>query len=157
MQQRKLLFFSGKGGIIMEIMDLLPYAMAVFTGIGSWIGSYFMSTKKSKQDLKSLSESNKHEIEKLMKQHEVDINSLKEKHELKMDKVNVEHKHRLEIMEKENQNHILQKQQEQKASEQSMLMQGVAGELGSMLSGAFNTPEMQSRLQQELMKSMVKK
>ena len=140
----------------MEIMDLLPYAMAVLTGIGSWVGSYFMSTKKSKQDLKSLSESNKHEIEKLMKQHEVDINSLKEKHELEMDKANIEHKHKLEIMEKENQNLILQKQQEQKATEQSMLMQGMAGGLGPMLTGLLNTPEMQNQLQQELMKSMGK-
>ena len=140
----------------MEIMDLLPYVMAVLTGIGSWMGSYFMSTKKNKQELKSLSESNKHEIEKLMKQHEVDINSLKEKHKLEMDRANLEHKHKLEIMEKENQNLILQKQQEQKASEQNMLMQGAAGELGSMLSGAFNTPEMQSKLQQEIMKSMGK-
>ena len=82
----------------MEFADLLPYFA---TGGVSWLGSYLMATKKSKQELKALEESNKHEIEKLMKQHEIDIEALKEKHIMEMEKGESEHKHKLEIIEKE--------------------------------------------------------
>jgi len=103
---------KASGGKQMEFLDLLPYFVAVITGVGSWLGSYFMATKKSKQELKSLEESNKHEIEKLMKRHEVNIESLKEKHLLEMDKRSDEHEKKIEIMGLEHQNELLRKSQE---------------------------------------------
>ena len=63
----------------MEFEDVLPYIFAIVTGIGSWIGSYIMATKKSKKEFE-------HEIEKL----------------------NIAHKHQLELLEKQNQNLLLQ-------------------------------------------------
>ena len=95
---------------------MLPYIIAFLTGTGSWIGSYLMATKKSKQELKALEESNKHEIEKLMTQHEIDIESLKENHILEMDKENAEHKHKIEIIELEHKNELTRKDHELESS-----------------------------------------
>ena len=92
----------------MEIKDLLPYIIAILSGIGSWIGSYLMATKKSTQELKALEKSNTHEIDKLMKQHEVDITSIKEKHKLDMEIKDKDHQHQLELLEKQSQNTLIQ-------------------------------------------------
>jgi len=96
----------------MEISDLLPYIFAILTGVSSWFSSYFMATKKSKQDLQSLEKINKHDLEKLMKQHEIDIESLKEKHSLEIKSINNEHKNKLEIIKLEHENELSRKSQE---------------------------------------------
>jgi hypothetical protein len=91
-----------------EIKDALPYVVAILSGIGSFIAS----TKKAKQELKTLEEKNRHELEKLMKQHEIDIEALKEKHKLEMEKVASDHKNKFEMISLEHKNELSKKAQE---------------------------------------------
>ncbi|MCL2236421.1 MAG: hypothetical protein FWB98_08290 [Defluviitaleaceae bacterium] len=137
----------------MGLMDFLPHITALATGGVSWVGSYLMSKKKYRQELKSLEESNKHEIEKLMKQHEIDINSLKEKHAMEMEKLNVEHKHKLEIMDRDSENALIRQKQEQQASQQSALLQSMSGGLAPFMEGLLNNPNIKARIDQGIAKS----
>ena len=100
----------------MELKEILPYIVAILSGLSSWVGSYIMATKKSKQELKTLEESNKHEIDKLMKQHEIDLESIKEKHKLEMENKNAEHEHKIEVIELEHRNKLAKIEQEHEAS-----------------------------------------
>ena len=101
--------------------DILVYIIPILTSIGTGIASYLKATKKSKQELKTLEESNKHEIAKLMKQHEVDIESLKEKHKVEMEKGESDHKYKIEIINLEHKNELAMRQQDHKITEKDII------------------------------------
>ena len=91
-----------------------------------------------------------------MKQHEVDIKSFKEKHVMEMEKLDVEHKHKLEIMDKDSENTLMRQKQEQQASQQSALLQGMSGGLATLMEGLLNNPKIKTQIDQGIEESLNK-
>lgn len=135
----------------MDFKDWLPYIMAIISGVGSWWGSYHMSTKKAKQDLSALKEQTKLDIEKLMNQHKLDLEELKEKHNLQMIAKDKEQKHKLELIQKEHENELIRKEKELENTAKYSAMSGVFnGFMNGMFEKAINTPEIQSEITNKL-------
>lgn len=139
----------------MNIKELMPYIIAILSGIGSWIGSYAMATKKAKQDINTLKIQNEHDIEKLMSQHKLDLDALKEKHKLEIETKMKEHEHKLEIIQKEHENELIRKEKElEDTAKYGAIKDLMGGVFGNMLGSAVNTPEMQEMISSELKKSL---
>ncbi len=138
----------------MEVKELLPYVVAILTGISSWIGSYFMSTKKFKQDMSTLKEQNKYDLERLMNQHKLDLEALKEKHNMEMKLKDKEHGHQLEIMQKQHDNELIRKEKE---LEDTVKYDAMGGLFSNIMNTAMNNPKIQNQIEKEITKAFNQK
>ena len=142
----------------MKLSQILPYVVAIITGFCSWLGSYIMTSKKLKQEMRSLMLSNQHEIEKLMSQHKLDLESLEAKHKLDIDLLNREHQHKLELMEKEHENDMIRKEKELEGTAKYGAIKDImGGAVSEMLTSALRAPDIQTEITQRVKEGLSKK
>lgn len=123
----------------MTLNEIVLIITAIVLPISSGIGSYILSTNKSREDIVQLREQNKFDIEKLMNQHKMDLEALERKHQMEVEKMEIEHKHKIELMQKEMENKL-------------------GGDLVSgMISGVMNSPQVRNKMSNSLLQSMNKK
>lgn len=116
----------------------------IITGVISFIASFWLSTNRSKHELKTLDQENKNELEKLAKKFEIDIEALREKHRLDLESKEKEHQHVLEIKRIEHEHQIEQKQRELEDS----LKYGLAKDtMGTLLGKFINSENIQKEIE----------
>lgn len=73
----------------------MPYIVTVVCALISGFGSYFVSRRQAKADLK-----------KLEKQHELELEKEREKFAMEKERLEIEHKHQMELTQKEMENQL---------------------------------------------------